>query len=232
MERYSKILDKDKREIVLLIGNGCKWSKCKFCNYHLDRNNVEEEQFKINNEILNKVTGEFQVLEAINSGSIFELNKRSFGKLLEVCIKKNVKRLIIESHYMYKKQIEELRNKCKDLNIQLQVKGGVETFNADFREKVLNKGFGYPTIEELKKVFDVVNLLVGVQGQTIEQIENDINIGIQNFDRVCVNVYKEMDDIMLADEELKSRFIKEIYPKYKDYEDVDILIENTDFGVG
>ena len=232
MERYSKILDKDKREIVLLIGNGCKWSKCKFCNYHLDRNNVEEEQFKINNEILNKVTGEFQVLEAINSGSIFELNKRSFGKLLEVCIKKNVKRLIIESHYMYKKQIEELRNKCKELNIQLQVKGGVETFNADFREKVLNKGFGYPTIEELKKVFDVVNLLVGVQGQTIEQIENDINIGIQNFDRVCVNVYKEMDDIMPADEELKSRFIKDIYPKYKDYENVDILIENTDFGVG
>ena len=232
MERYSKILDKDKREIVLLIGNGCKWNKCKFCNYHLDRNNVEEEQFKINNEILNKVTGEFQVLEAINSGSIFELNKRSFGKLLEVCIKKNVKRLIIESHYMYKKQIEELRNKCKELNIQLQVKGGVETFNADFREKVLNKGFGYPTIEELKKVFDVVNLLVGVQGQTIEQIENDINIGIQNFDRVCVNVYKEMDDIMPADEELKSRFIKEIYPKYKDYENVDILIENTDFGVG
>ncbi len=232
MERYSKILDKDKREIVLLIGNGCKWSKCKFCNYHLDRNNVEEEQFKINNEILNKVTGEFQVLEAINSGSIFELNKRSFGKLLEVCIKKNVKRLIIESHYMYKKQIEELRNKCKELNIQLQVKGGVETFNADFREKVLNKGFGYPTIEELKKVFDVVNLLVGVQGQTIEQIENDINIGIQNFDRVCVNVYKEMDDIMPADEELKSRFIKEIYSKYKDYENVDILIENTDFGVG
>ena len=232
MERYSKILDKDKREIVLLIGNGCKWSKCKFCNYHLDRNNVEEEQFKINNEILNKVTGEFQVLEAINSGSIFELNKRSFGKLLEVCIKKNVKRLIIESHYMYKKQIEALRNKCKELNIQLQVKGGVETFNADFREKVLNKGFGYPTIEELKKVFDVVNLLVGVQGQTIEQIENDINIGIQNFDRVCINVYKEMDDIMPADEELKSEFMKEIYPKYKNYLNVDILIENTDFGVG
>lgn len=232
MERYSKILDKDKREIVLLIGNGCKWSKCKFCNYHLDRNNVEEEQFKINNEILNKVTGKFQVLEAINSGSIFELNKRSFGKLLEVCIKKNVKRLIIESHYMYKKQIEELRNKCKELNIQLQVKGGVETFNADFREKVLNKGFGYPTIEELKKVFDVVNLLVGVQGQTIEQIENDINIGIQNFDRVCINVYKEMDDIMPADEELKSEFMKEIYPKYKNYLNVDILIENTDFGVG
>ena len=33
MDRYSKILNKDKREIVLLIGSGCKWQKCKFCNY-------------------------------------------------------------------------------------------------------------------------------------------------------------------------------------------------------
>ena len=88
MERYSKILDKDKREIVLLIGNGCKWSKCKFCNYHLDRNKDEEEQYKINAEVLDKVTGEFGVLEAINSGSIFELNEKSFNKLLEVCKQK------------------------------------------------------------------------------------------------------------------------------------------------
>lgn len=232
MERYSKILEKDKREIVLLIGNGCAWSKCKFCNYHLDRNSNEEEQYKINNEVLNKVTGEFGVLEAINSGSIFELNKRSFGKLLKVCKDKDIKRLIIESHYMYKKQIDELRSECKDLGILLQVKGGIETFDADFREKVLNKGFGYHSLEEFKQVFDVVNLLVGVKGQTIEQVKNDIEIGIENFERVCVNVYKEMDDIMPGDKELEKEFIKEIYPKIKDYENVDVLIENTDFGVG
>lgn len=83
MERYSKIIDKDKREIVLLIGNGCKWSKCKFCNYHLDRNNIEEEQYQINFRALERVTGEFGVLEAINSGSIFELNEKSFRRLLE-----------------------------------------------------------------------------------------------------------------------------------------------------
>lgn len=67
MERYSKITKKDKREIVLLIGNGCKWQKCKFCNYYLDRTKNEEEQYKINNEVLSKVTGEYGVLEAINS---------------------------------------------------------------------------------------------------------------------------------------------------------------------
>ena len=232
MERYSKILEKDKREIVLLIGNGCAWSKCKFCNYHLDRNSNEEEQFKINNEVLSHVTGKFGVLEAINSGSIFELNERSFNKLIEVCKDKGIKRLIIESHYMYKNQIKSLREKCKDLGIKLQVKGGIETFDADFREKVLNKGFGYQSLEEFKQVFDVVNLLVGVEGQTLEQVKNDIKIGMENFERVCVNVYKEMDDIMPGDKELEKEFIKEIYPKIKDYDNVDVLIENTDFGVG
>lgn len=232
MERYSKILDKDKREIVLLIGNGCKWSKCKFCNYHLDRNKDEEEQYKINAEALDKVTGEFGVLEAINSGSIFELNEKSFNKLLEVCKQKEIKRLIIESHYMYKLRIIDLRKKCSKLGIVLQVKGGVETFDVDFREKVLNKGFGYHTLSDLQEVFDIVNLLVGVEGQTLEQVKDDIKIGIENFDRVCVNLYKEMDDIMPADEDLKRKFMQEVYPLYKDFENVDILVENTDFGVG
>ncbi len=232
MERYSKILNKDQREIVLLIGNGCKWSKCKFCNYHLDRCNDEDKQYKINQEVLKKVTGEFCVLEAINSGSIFELNKRSFSELLNICTGKKIKRLIIESHYMYRTKIKELREKCSKLGIILQVKGGIETFDTDFREKVLNKGFGYPNLSDLRETFDIVNFLVGVEGQTLEQVKKDIKIGMENFDRVCINLYKEMDDIMPADEGLKEKFMKEIYPLYKDNENIDILVDNTDFGVG
>ena len=188
MERYSKIIDKDKREIVLLIGNGCKWSKCKFCNYHLDRNNIEEEQYQINFRALERVTGEFGVLEAINSGSIFELNEKSFRRLLEVCKERKIKRLIVESHYMYKSHIMDLKERCSKLGITLQVKGGVETFDSEFREKILNKGFGYPSLSDLQEVFDIVNLLVGVKGQTLEQVEDDIKVGMENFDRVCVNL--------------------------------------------
>lgn len=232
MERYSKIIDKDKREIVLLIGNGCKWSKCKFCNYHLDRNNIEEEQYQINFRALERVTGKFGVLEAINSGSIFELNEKSFRRLLEVCKERKIKRLIVESHYMYKSHIMDLKERCSKLGITLQVKGGVETFDSEFREKILNKGFGYPSLSDLQEVFDIVNLLVGVKGQTLEQVEDDIKVGMENFDRVCVNLYKEMEDIMPADEELKRRFMQSIYPTYKDFENIDILVENTDFGVG
>ena len=110
MDRYSKILKKDKREIVLLIGSGCKWEKCKFCNYYLDRAKDDEKQFEINKKVLSHVTGEFKVLEAINSGSIFELNSKSKKELLETCITKGIERLIIESHYMYKKQIDKHRH--------------------------------------------------------------------------------------------------------------------------
>ncbi len=232
MDRYSRILDKDKREIVLLIGSGCKWQKCKFCNYYLDRTKDNDEQYKINKEVLDNVTGEFQVLEAINSGSIFELNEKSKNELLKTCKEKNIKRLIIESHYMYKNKIKEFKKECKDLKIDLKVKGGIETFDENFRENILNKGFGKPSLEELKETFDEINLLVGIKGQTFEQVKKDIEIGLENFERICVNLYKEMPDIMPQDENLKKRFLKELYPIYKENNKIDILIENTDFGVG
>lgn len=232
MDRYSKILDKDKREIVLLIGSGCKWQKCKFCNYYLDRTKDNDEQYRINKEVLDNVTGEFQVLEAINSGSIFELNEKSKKELLKTCKEKNIKRLIIESHYMYKDKIKEFKKECKDLKIDLKVKGGIETFDENFRENVLNKGFGKPSLEELIEIFDEINLLVGIKGQTFEQVKKDIEIGLENFERICVNLYKEMPDIMPQDEILKKRFLDELYPIYKENDKMDILIENTDFGVG
>ncbi len=133
---------------------------------------------------------------------------------------------------MYKNRIKEFRKECKELGITLKTKGGLETFDADFRENVMNKGFGNPSLEELKETFDEINLLVGVKGQNIEQVEKDIELGLENFERVCVNLYKEMDDIMEGDENLKKEFMDKLYDKYKDNDRVDILVENTDFGVG
>lgn len=133
---------------------------------------------------------------------------------------------------MYKNKIKEFRKECEDLGITLKTKGGLETFDTEFRENVMKKGFGNPTLEELKDTFDEINLLVGVKGQNIEQVEKDIELGLENFERVCVNLYKEMEDIMPGDEELKKEFMEKLYDKYKNNERVDILVENTDFGVG
>ena len=41
MERYSRILEKDKREIVLLKSRPCIWGKCSFCDY-IEDNDVED----------------------------------------------------------------------------------------------------------------------------------------------------------------------------------------------
>ena len=133
---------------------------------------------------------------------------------------------------MYKRQIKEFRKKCNELGIILRVKGGVETFDAHLREDVWKKGFGKASLDEFKEAFDEINLLVGVKGQNLEQIEKDIEIGRKNFERICVNVYKEMDDIIPADKKLEEEFVKKLYPKYKDDPNIDILLQNTDFGVG
>ena len=67
--RYSVIEDKNPREIVMLVGDGCKWRKCRFCDYHLDSSKDIEANFQLNKQVLSNVTGKFAELEVINSGS-------------------------------------------------------------------------------------------------------------------------------------------------------------------
>ena len=46
--RYSIITDKNPREIVMLRGSGCRYLRCRFCDYHLDSSRNEEENYRIN----------------------------------------------------------------------------------------------------------------------------------------------------------------------------------------
>ena len=67
IQRYSVIPDKNPREIVLLRGAGCKWRRCRFCDYHLDFSADETANFELNQKVLSQVTGIFHKLEVINS---------------------------------------------------------------------------------------------------------------------------------------------------------------------
>lgn len=71
--RYNKITGKHQREIVLLKSFPCRYGKCSFCNYIEDNSTDEKEIDSVNLEVLKEITGEFGVLEVINSGSVFEL---------------------------------------------------------------------------------------------------------------------------------------------------------------
>ena len=80
--RYNKIIGKHQREIVLLKSFPCRYGKCSFCNYIEDNSTDEKEIDSINLEVLKKITGEFEVLEVINSGSVFELTPNTMACLL------------------------------------------------------------------------------------------------------------------------------------------------------
>ncbi|MDC7219428.1 MAG: hypothetical protein PQJ59_05770 [Spirochaetales bacterium] len=228
MVRYSVINRKLKREIVLLKGRPCLWGRCRFCDYIEDNSPDDEGNRRLNDEVLDRVTGEFGVLEVINSGNIFELPQATLDRIKELTREKGIHTLMFEAHWVYRKQLTALREffgtNCMALT-------GVESFDRDFREGVLNKGCPFCSIEELKSYFDSVCLMVGVEGQNREMIARDIEIARENFDHFTVNVYVNNTTPIKADPELIDWF-REEYAWLEDYEKCDVLWNNTDFGVG
>ena len=230
MERYGKILDKRKREIVLLRGSGCIYKKCTFCDYHLDKCSDNDKNFELNSEVLAHVTGEFNELEVINSGSVFELDERTLNLIKSVCKDKGINTIHFESHYLYDDRIKELRDGFKGFTLKMKL--GLETFDYDLRENVLKKGIHEKDPKIISRNFDEANFLFGIGGQTTASMQNDITLGLENFERICINVMCENSTKIKPNKEVINSFLNELYPLYKDDERVDILINNTDFGVG
>ena len=77
-----------------------------------------------------------------------------------------------------------------------------------------------------------VCLLFGISGQTAESMQKDIETGLKYFERICINIMVENTTPIRPDQEVIRLFVEQIYPKYKENQRVDILLQNTDFGVG
>lgn len=230
--RYSVITEKNPREIVLLRGTGCGWKKCRFCDYHMDFCADPKENFALNRQVLAQVTGRYGKLEVINSGSFSELDRDSFLEIRKICREKSVDTLYFESHWMYRQHIFPLRQWLGEQGIQCKFKIGVETFDIPYREQVLRKGMGPCSPEEIARYFQQVCLLQGLSGQTARSMKQDIQTGLDYFERVCVNLMNPNTTLIQPDPQTVEIFLKEIVPAYQDDPRVDILIQNTDFGVG
>lgn len=232
MQRYSLITDKNPREIILLRGLGCKWKKCTFCDYHFDCSQDVQENFLINSAVINKVDGRYGKLEVINSGSFCELDEKTLSEIEKKCVEKNINEIHFESHWIYRHRVAALRERFKRLGVTVKVKIGVETFDRDFRETVLKKGINESDPARIAEDFDEVCLLFGLSGQTVKSMKNDIELGLDHFERVCVNIMCENSTGIKPDKSVISAFASEVMPLYINDTRVDILIENTDFGVG
>jgi hypothetical protein len=227
-ERYSKITNKNQREICLLQAFPCAWGKCSFCDYIDDNSRDRASMVKLNSEVLKHVTGEFGVLEVINSGSCFELPEETLEEIIQVIKDKKIQRLFFESHWIYRKHIAAMRER---MPVPITFKIGVETFDYDFRQNVLNKNADFHSPEEVAQYFDSPCLMVGVQGQTKEMIAKDIEILKKYFRLGTVNVYNNNTTPIKRDDELVRWFMKE-YRWLLDDPAVEVLYEITDFGVG
>ncbi len=228
MDRYNKIINKNNREIVLLRAFPCIWGKCSFCDYIDDNGRDEDELNNLNKEVLDNITGEFGVLEVINSGSCFEIPKETMNYIKKIVDEKKIKLLFFESHWCYRNRLDEIKN---FFNVPIIFKIGVETFDYDFRNNFLNKNAKFKNPKEVAEKFQSVCLMVGIKGQTKEMIKKDIEILLENFKYGTINVFVDNTTSIKRDEELVQWFRKE-YSYLDDYPTIEVLYHNTDFGVG
>ena len=228
MERYNVIREKNPREIVLLKGFPCIWGKCAFCDYTDDNSRDEDEMLALNSRILSRVTGEKGVLEVINSGSCFELPEGTREEIRRIARERGIRRLFFESHWLYRKRLEEMR---AYMGIPVTYKIGVETFNHEFRERVLNKHAGFKRPEEVARYFDSPCIMVGIKGQTKEMIDYDIRRVKKHFRLGTVSVFTNNTTKIRQDPELVKWFVRE-YAWLREDPSIEVLYENTDFGVG
>lgn len=228
MDRYNKITNKNNREIVLLRAFPCIWGKCSFCDYIDDNGRDEDELNKLNKEVLDNITGEFGVLEVINSGSCFEIPKETMNYIKKIVDEKKIKLLFFESHWCYRNRLDEIKNL---FNIPIIFKIGVETFDYDFRNNFLNKNAKFKDAKEVAEKFQSVCLMVGIKGQTKDMIRKDIEILLENFKYGTINVFVDNTTSIKRDEELVQWFRKE-YSYLDHHPTIEVLYHNTDFGVG
>lgn len=232
MLRYSVITNKNPREIILLRGTGCRWRRCRFCDYHLDYSRNEQENFKINQSVLAQVTGKYHRLEVINSGSFTDLDTATFQELEHICKQTDISILHFECHWRDRAAIAPMRERFSRIGIKTQIKIGVESFDYTFRETVLDKGIDEREPSQIAALFDECCLLMGITGQTVASMRQDIEIALAHFNRVCINLMTPNTAQIQPDKAVCEVFVKDVAPYYMDNPQVDILLNNTDFGVG
>lgn len=227
MDRYSLISTKMQREFVLLQGTGCRWRRCTFCNYHED---VGPSPYEVNKDILSKVTGKYGVLDVINSGSAMELDADTVELIKEVVREKGIHTLWFEAHFMYRNRLDSFAAQFAPVAVKFRC--GIESFDPQQRKR-WNKGVPeWVTPADVAAHFKGVCLLCCTTDDTPERILADIRTAGKYFEYFSVNVFCDNGTPVKRNDELVEWFRREVYPVIKDEPAIEVLIENTDLGVG
>lgn len=227
MQRYSLIKEKFPREFLLLQGCGCRWAKCTFCDYHTDNS---PNPFEVNSKVLEQVTGEYGVLDIINSGSAMELDADTIDAIKKTVLAKGIKTIWFEAHYMYRHRLADFARQFAPAEVKFRC--GIESFDPTMRTR-WNKGVPADVApDDVARYFKGVCLLCCTTGDRKERILGDIAIAKRYFEYFSVNLFCNNGTSIKRDEKLCEWFVKEVYPALKDEPKAELLIENIDLGVG
>jgi len=227
LDRYSIINTHMKRELILLQGRGCVWKKCRFCDYFHD---TSDNSYEVNKAVIDKITGIYGVVDVINSGSFFELDDKTKIYLKDKLNEKRIHTLWCECHWLYRNRLDEIRTFFNGITVKFRT--GVETFDPLLRSS-WNKGIDeHVTPSDVSKYFDGICLLVCVQGQSKESIIKDIETSLKYFEYFNVNVFNENSTEIKKDFNLEFWFVQHVLPTLSKLDNVEVLINNTDLGVG
>ena len=226
LERYSVIETGFRREFILLQGTGCRWRKCTFCDYYLD---TSVDPYAVNAPVLGKVTGRYGVLDVINSGSAMEFDDRTIALIAETVRKRKIEDLWFETHWIYRSELEDF---SAHFPCRVHYRIGVESFNPDLRLR-WKKGIGRDvTPEMIREHFEGVCLLAGMEGQTEDDIMESVETAERLFDYYSVNLFCPNTSAEKRNEELCRTFVTKLAPIIRRSSKAEVLIENTDLGVG
>ena len=227
MRRYSLIHTKMPREFLLLQGTGCRWRQCTFCDYHED---TSHRPFEVNRPVLHQVTGQYGTLDIINSGSALELDEETLQLIARTVREKGIHTLWFEAHYMYRHRLSAFAARFAPATVKFRC--GVESFSPPLRQQ-WNKGIpAQVTPEEIARYFQGICLLCCTEGDSRERILADIATARSLFEYFSINLFCPNGTSVRRDEALARWFISEVYPQLKDDPHIEILVENTDLGVG
>jgi hypothetical protein len=181
---------------------------------------------KTNHKALSHVKGDVP-LQVICSASFDELPVATVSEIVELCTSKEIKTLIIESHWLFHEQVRTFKNLMRKKGIKVISLVGVETFNKAFRKNVLGKNLGDVTALEISEYFNWVNILFGIEGQTMESLTKDLDVARRHFRHINVNVFIPNSTPLKRDNALTEEFYgSKLFCEIKDnpkFEILDIL---------
>ena len=116
--------------------------------------------------------------------------------------------------------------------VRVKFRCGIESFSPGQRAR-WNKGVpASVTATDVAHHFDGVCLLCCTADDSRERIIADIETARRHFEYFSVNVFCNNNTAVKRNDELAQWFAKEVYPVIKDYPGVEVLLNNTDLGVG